>query len=373
MAEVAPFPWAALERLTRREIEAVRRTRQTWAGELVTADIAAALTSLVSAPVELSVSRLGVSPSVPAGTVDVWLTPDGDRTRLYVAMEPGLVAVLVGALLGRSAVAHRPDYPPTAELVGAGSALLVAVLRRATSHPWRLSASRSLPDALWVDVVALAGDQVYSAYLAAPVPRVPPPPRPFDRQLLALLGEVPIELSVVVAVGTVGREELSLLEPGAAWVPGGAWTAARDVDGHWTGSAILAAGPSETGIPITFDKTATGPTIVVSTGKASLPWVVPEGEASPREGEGERAVDPTDTVTDALEGAPVVLRIEVGTVTLTAAEWARLAVGDVIGTGLRLGEPVTLRAGGAVYGRGELCEVEGELAVRLLTRGERLR
>ena len=379
MAQVNPFPWSALPRLTRREVDAIRRARATIVGPPALTEIAAALTKLTEAPVELSLSHVGLSPSVPAGTVDVWLTPDGDRSRVYVAMEPGLVAALSSSLLSRGARAHRPDFPPTAELVGAGSALLVALLRRVTHHPWRLSASRALPDALWLDIIALVGEQVYSVAVAAPLPTFGTALQPFDRHALALLGDVPITLAIVAAIGTASHDELTLLEPGAAYVPGDGWSLRRDAEGHWTGPAWLCAGPAEAGIPVTIEHRANGSAIVLSTGPAALPWVVPPepgGEllaANTIPIEGAPPVDQSDTVTDAIESAPVVIRVEVGTMTMTASEWARLAVGDVVGTGLRLGEPVTLRAGGAVYGRGELCEVEGELAVRLLSRGERTR
>lgn len=381
MAEVTPYPWDALDRLTRREIDATRRARAAFAENVSLTEIAGALRAITNAPVELSIPRIGLSPAVPAGTVDVWLTPDGDRSRIYVALEPGLVASLVTTMLGRAPVPHRPDFPPTAELVGSGSALLVALLRRVTSSPWRLSASRALPNALWVDLIALVGDHVYGAWIAAPVPTLAGP-RGLDRHALTRLGEVPITLSVVAATGTTTREELALLDIGAAWLPGEGWTArpsqadtSTSTNG-FEGSAWLAAGPSEAGIPVVLERGADGTSIVLSTGPAALPWVPPADPAptttntDPRE---RASVEPADTVTDALESAPVVIRVEVGTVTMTAGEWARLSVGDVIGTGLRLGEPVTLRAGGAVYGRGELCEVEGELAVRLLSRGERAR
>jgi flagellar motor switch/type III secretory pathway protein FliN len=35
---------------------------------------------------------------------------------------------------------------------------------------------------------------------------------------------------------------------------------------------------------------------------------------------------------------------------------------------VRLGEPVVLRAGGSVFARGELCVLDGELAVKILQR-----
>ena len=70
-------------------------------------------------------------------------------------------------------------------------------------------------------------------------------------------------------------------------------------------------------------------------------------------------------MTEAVLDAPVVVRVEVGTISLTAAEWAALAPGDVIETGRRINEPVVLRVAGREVARGELVEVEGELGVRI--------
>ena len=79
------------------------------------------------------------------------------------------------------------------------------------------------------------------------------------------------------------------------------------------------------------------------------------------------SVAPGDDPALALAAAPVVLRVEVATVTLEAQQWARLGPGSVVATGVRLGEPAVLRVGGAVVARGELCDLEGELAVRILS------
>lgn len=72
------------------------------------------------------------------------------------------------------------------------------------------------------------------------------------------------------------------------------------------------------------------------------------------------------TLADVVLDAPLVVRIEVGQVSMPAREWGALKPGDVIGTGRRLAEPVLLRAGGQVLARGELVNLEGELAVRVL-------
>jgi flagellar motor switch/type III secretory pathway protein FliN len=70
-------------------------------------------------------------------------------------------------------------------------------------------------------------------------------------------------------------------------------------------------------------------------------------------------------VADALADAPVVVRVELGTVTLSAREWASVRTGDVLTTGTRIAERATLRVGGMVVARGELVDVEGEIGVRI--------
>jgi flagellar motor switch/type III secretory pathway protein FliN len=66
--------------------------------------------------------------------------------------------------------------------------------------------------------------------------------------------------------------------------------------------------------------------------------------------------------------APLVVRVEVGAVTLTASEWAALGPGDVVALGRRVHEPIVLRVAGAEVARGELVDIEGELGVRIRER-----
>lgn len=63
--------------------------------------------------------------------------------------------------------------------------------------------------------------------------------------------------------------------------------------------------------------------------------------------------------------APLVIRVELGSVTLSAREWAELQAGDVIETSQRVSEPVVLRCAGREVARGELVEVEGQVGVRI--------
>ena len=72
-----------------------------------------------------------------------------------------------------------------------------------------------------------------------------------------------------------------------------------------------------------------------------------------------------DTLTDAVLEAPVVVRVELGQVSMPASDWAKLRPGDVIETGQRIAEPVVLRIAGRAVARGELVDVDGELGVRI--------
>ncbi|HWZ93320.1 MAG TPA: FliM/FliN family flagellar motor switch protein, partial [Polyangiaceae bacterium] len=70
-------------------------------------------------------------------------------------------------------------------------------------------------------------------------------------------------------------------------------------------------------------------------------------------------------LSEAVLDSPIVVRLEMGAVSMTAREWAELGPGDVIETGRRIAEPVILRVAGREVARGELVNLEGELGVRI--------
>lgn len=67
-----------------------------------------------------------------------------------------------------------------------------------------------------------------------------------------------------------------------------------------------------------------------------------------------------------LDDAPVELSVELARFSMRLAEARQLRPGEVVGTGVRLGERVRLRAGEAVVAEGELVDIEGEVGVRIL-------
>jgi type III secretion system YscQ/HrcQ family protein len=64
--------------------------------------------------------------------------------------------------------------------------------------------------------------------------------------------------------------------------------------------------------------------------------------------------------------APIELQVELARFALTLAELQRMQPGDVLATGRRIGEHVTVRMAGRALAEGELVDVEGEVGVRLL-------
>jgi type III secretion system YscQ/HrcQ family protein len=64
--------------------------------------------------------------------------------------------------------------------------------------------------------------------------------------------------------------------------------------------------------------------------------------------------------------APLELTVELARFSLTLGELQRTRVGDVLVTGRRIGERVTLRVAGRALAQGELVDVEGEVGVRIL-------
>jgi flagellar motor switch/type III secretory pathway protein FliN len=174
--------------------------------------------------------------------------------------------------------------------------------------------------------------------------RPPPPP-------LTLRGAFPVNLPLVVGVCTALPSELSKLSVGDAWSCGDGWW----IDTQPAGTGVLVSPGGETGFVV--DLASDGSIVVRGETRH-----VPIEEAS---GAMDETTELTDAVTDAVAHTPVVVRVELGSVSLLAREWSEIRAGDVIRTDQRVGEPVRLRIGGREVARGELVDVEGELGVKI--------
>jgi len=331
----------------------------------------AALRALVG-DCELDVRLRRVSsspPRVDESAIGVMLVPAeraDRRNAVAIILEQALAGGIAARALKRPPPrVIDPDHRSSPALAGATAAILVAAARRQGQAPLRVLSSGAA-HAILGDLVAIDPNPVgvtftvlldHDAYLAhaffsrSALQAVPP--FELDTDALARLGGLPIELSIVVAVALTSSDDLAALRPGDALLVG-PLSIAGDKTG-FAGSILLAAPGSE--VCLRADLGADG-RVVLRDGP--LPLVVTE----------EKSEMEKDALAQAVGQTPLVLRVEVGAVQLTAREWAAVGPGDVIATGKRIGEAVVLRVGSAEVARGELVEIEGEIGVRIVSRTE---
>jgi type III secretion system YscQ/HrcQ family protein len=178
-----------------------------------------------------------------------------------------------------------------------------------------------------------------------------PPP---DSVLLAQLGEIQLPLGVVAGLCTATPEELAELAPGDVWLPAGELWFDR------TGRARVALAAPLSARGLAAELTSEG-TLVLLGQRVELATDIEElarSMANPNQ----PAESPTRQV--ALE-APLVVRVELGRVSLSARQWAELRPGDVLETGQPIGRDAVLRIAGREVARGELVNVDGEIGVRI--------
>lgn len=334
MRTVSAYPWQNLPRFTRDSLRDVSRARLLLDGfslELV----AKAVGELTSSDVGIIPRKAG-DPGSPGP--DAIALSMGD-VRLTVGIEPALASLALSRVLGRApGIDARPELEPT--LHGALAAVIVEVARRSGAHlPISLHARPSSGRALRLEATLTLDSRPFAVSLWVVLDATEPAP-----SSLANVPELVISLPLVVAVSLANRDDIATLGVGDAWLPT-SWT----MDARGVGSAVLAAPSHDSGLAV--DLASSGAIVV---GERALFLGV---EAEP--------MSERSSIEDAALDAPIVVRVEVGAVSMTAGEWARLRAGDVIEMGRRVNEPVVLRVAGREVARGELCDVEGELGVRI--------
>lgn len=345
---IRPYPWGSLDKVPRRALRRMAELREHPA-RLVPEGVEGVLASLVGARIEVKLAGLALG--APAQRlVEIGLA--WGESRVTLGAEPALVTALLERLLARPFALPRPDAELEPSVAGAFAALCVEVARRSASEPVALSTplvpnAETLRALFHVHVDARA----YAAYALATVEARPACDA--VRPELATLGELPLAIPVVVAAALASRDELRRLAPGAAFVPGAqCWI---DLAGAGRGALVAATGERGAWVDLTPDGR-----LVLRGDSAELSHDGSDSAITMSE-----ADDVNQTLVDAALEAPVVVRVELGVVSLSAAEWARLRPGDVLETGRRVAEPVMLRVAGRVVARGELVDVDGEVGVRV--------
>ena len=266
-----------------------------------------------------------------------------------LSIEPELaVAALTHVLRRPLTLSQQGALDDT--LAGALSALVLELARRSGArgalHLVDPGEARARARDVYIEASVLIGGTAYQVLVALQLAPLPATSMPS----LGDLGELPISLSVVVGWSLAERAALADFVPGNAWFPGpGLW-----LDAAGCGPVALAAAGQDRGQAATLSRDGK---IVLRGDSVQLLPDAGELMAEPEKSEA--------TLTESVLDSPVVVRVEVGAVTMSAREWAELAPGDVIETGRRIAEPVVLRVAGREVARGELVNLEGELGVRI--------
>jgi flagellar motor switch/type III secretory pathway protein FliN len=366
-SSIRPFPWSALPAVPREASGAWRDARRAVAGAIDTGAIGGALSEILGERARVQVTRVEVAVDDTArlGSVSIALGTVDDAVRVELELDVELARAIVGHAIGRPVKIGQPQTPLGPEVEGALMAVVLQVARRAHGAgapfvpvgrgAWRRALGERrlcVHAAVHLDRDAYAARATVELRSTLWGPSADPAARLFS------LGGLSISLPLVAAVSLGRASELFALAPGDIWLPGGGWTARRDpASARLVGEGVLAAPASTRGIGVKLGPDGE----IVLVGEKAISLDVETAMPSPNE-------DQTATSEIVLD-APMIVRVEVGAVTLTAAEWSALGPGDVIALGRRVNEPVVLRIAGTQVARGELVDIEGEIGVRIRERG----
>jgi flagellar motor switch/type III secretory pathway protein FliN len=371
---VLPYPWERLPRLSREAVRVERRARRALSPVPVLDRIATALSELIAADVRVRALPTATAP-LNAERALCFETIDGS-VAIAVELEAALSSLLLARVLQRTTGLTALDTPLDAVSRGALAALGVEAARRAGAT-LPLRARRDEPEGghdARVDGCVDVDGRAYHVAACLYVREIPAA-RPLAETDLRALGDLPIRVPIVAAVSLAARDELATLAPGDVWLPGrgfliydtatapshgGAPDIARPNTLAWRAltRAALCPGDAERGVEIGCSDAGR---LVLRGNVIALGADVIDA----RRGGDEAMSGTEETLTSMALDAPIVVRVEVGSVTLTARQWGALRPGDVLETGLRLSEPAVLRVAGREVARGELVSIDGELGVRI--------
>ena len=316
------YPFSRLPRRTRREAE-LDSTIARWLAARGRGD---RLARLAGGPVRAAVgSGQALDPFAARCTVRV----------------PGASVEVHGSSMAVRRIAQRvlggPDELRAPRPLGVVErslfALVVATALEDLGVPgevWPLlgDAGEPAPDADLVALDVTLADILLAVQLRAPAElfaRVPP-----AREVPAWLSTTRLELPIVLGRCALDRPQLAKLAP-------------RSV--------------------ITLERPAAGAELAVLGGSVGLAAAAGAVVATVATGYVPRDMSLPDD-------ARVELTVELGTTQLSLRQVTELAVGQIVQLGRPLAGPFELRAAGRVLGRGELVDVDGELAVRIVSLGD---
>jgi flagellar motor switch/type III secretory pathway protein FliN len=357
VSEPRAFPWEKLPRIERAALRARRELRGRVAAGLDLRQLRQALGQLLGADAELGDVLLAERRRGPEPAPSIFDAHTLEFPRLGLRLtlrpEPDLARACVARLLGQGFELGWADTGVDAALRGAGAALALEIARRASRNEPPELVTETISGAAWQSAghaILRLGGKPYRLELCAEALELGhPAPAAKSSPSLSRLGSLPVRVPWIAALSAATVSEIAGLAIGDVWVPGKAsWIAGEPLS-----AGLLAAPRSARGVPI---RVLAGRIVL---GAEAVP--VHEELTSMSQEESELAQIVGET--------PIVVRLELGALEMTAAEWAELRPGDVVQCGRRIEEPVVLRAGGREIARGELVDIEGELGVRITAVG----
>jgi flagellar motor switch/type III secretory pathway protein FliN len=344
-----PYPWNSLESVSRVATQRAAQARRQVQAMLDPCRLGAALGELLESEVSIIVQRVTCTTPRRRPLTELAFELADSGACCLLSIEPEFAASALARVLRRPITLTQQGAVDDS-LSGALHALLFELARRcgARSALQLLGPSEAKARAreVFIEATVLVDGTAYPVLAALKLAEL----QKLGEPTLQELGELPIAIPLVVGWSLAERTSLADFLPGNAWFPGpGLW-----LDQAGGGAVALAAPAQDRGRAATLSEDGK---IVLREGSVQL---------SPDAGELMSEPDkPEASLTDAVLDSPVVVRIEVGAVSMTAREWAELAPGDVIDSGRRIAEPVVLRVAGREVARGELVNLEGELGVRI--------
>jgi hypothetical protein len=326
-AAPAPFPWPSVPRLDRVSIRARRELIARAAAALDWARVGGALGELLGDDVQFAAAefecRGGAAPPFALAECLALRFPV-HGLRLWLRPEPELWRSAVARLLDQEFQLGWADTAVDAALRGAGAALALEVARRAArlEAPELAAEDAARPGWFLCGRASLAlGGRPYRVEVCVGLEGAPATAGRRPPAELRRLGALRLRVPWVAALSSVPLGVVERLEVGDVWLPG--------AEGWVGGEPALTAGllvpaHSRRGLPV---RVLSGRTVLGAEVEA-----VPEeldASMSQEEPELEQVVGET----------PVVVRLELGAVEMSAADWAALRPGDVIASGRRLGNP----------------------------------
>ncbi len=343
------YPWSALDSVSRAGARRGARARRAALSVMDLPRLASALTDLTGGEALLLVRRVTTAAPRRRLLTRLGFELGRDGFVCVLSVEPELAIHALGRVLRRP-ITLSAQGTLDAALSGALTAFVLELARRAGARePLTVldeDAARASASDVFVEATVVLSGTAYPVQVALGLPeRAAEPPA-----ALSELGE--LEISVPLVVGWSLAERALLLDfvPGNAWFPGsGLW-----LDACGEGPIALAAASHDCGLGGTLSRDGR----IVLRGE-SVQLLPDLGELL------SQTEKPDASLSDAVLDSPVVVRVEIGAVSLTAREWSELGPGDVLETGRRVAEPVVLRVAGREVARGELVSLEGEIGVRI--------